>query len=391
VAQATELSERQRQLAEIMRRRGDWPGGAVWLREAVREVPRRAFAPDRLWRWDGRAYVPVDRGSDEDAWAALVYGGPDEAAVTRVSGGVPSSSLSCQAVVVDMLDCLKVEPGHRVLELGTGTGWNAALLAWRAGAGGRVFSIEVDPSSAEEASARLAAATRAGTGTGAGAEVRVVTGDGEAGLTEHAPYDRVIATYAVEQVPWAWVEQTRPGGRIVLPWGRLGHVALTVARDGASATGRMQGLAQFMPAQGVGPAVDFTAVRGTSPADGERSFDRDLRPLHSDWHLRFALRVAMPEVRIDTAVDEDGVNAWLHDGVGSWAALSAVGRGRTVAHEGGPLRLAELLEEAWDRWLAVGSPELYDFGMTVRRGQQCVWAWDSATGPRWPSAHRMHP
>ncbi|WP_253186522.1 hypothetical protein [Streptomyces abyssalis] len=237
-------------------------------------------------------------------------------------------------------------------------------------------SVEVDPELAELAAARLSA-------SGTGAEVHVRTGDGGAGWREAAPYDRVISTYAVDRVPWAWVEQARPGGRIVTPWGRLGHVALTVSEDGGSASGRMQGLAQFMPAQGTGAAPDFTYVRGTSPAGHEGVFDRDPSPLHSNWHLRFALRVALPEVRLRTAVDEDGVNAWLHDGVSSWAALSATAGGGTAVHQGGPLRLVDLLETAWDRWLAAESPELYDFGMTVEPTRQYVWAWDAVTGPRW--------
>lgn len=82
-------------------------------------------------------------------------------------------------------------------------------------------------------------------------------------------------------------------------------------------------------------------------------------------------------------MDEDGVNAWLHDGAASWAVLSATGDGGAVAHQGGPRRLADEVESAWDEWAAAGSPELYDFGMTVEPGRQYVWAWDAATGPRW--------
>ncbi|MFJ2649162.1 methyltransferase domain-containing protein [Streptomyces sp. NPDC087420] len=352
-------------------------------------VPRHLFAPDRLWRWDGRVYVPVDRDGDPDGWSAEVYGDPNDAAVTQVTDGLPSSSLSCEAVVVDMLDSLLLEPGHRVLELGTGTGRNAALLAWRAG-GELVTSVEVDPGLAVRARERLAGAG------GAAGGVRVVVGDGGAGWPAGAPYDRVMATYAVDRVPWAWVAQTRPGGRIVTPWGRLGHVALTVAEDSRSATGWVQGLAQFMSARGTaGPGRTFDQVRGTAPAETERPMTRDLGPLRADVHLRFALRVALPDVRITTAEDDDGLNAWLHDesgsgaGLGSWATLSAVGGGGdgggTVAHQGGSRRLADELEGAWDIWSAMGSPSLYDYGMTVESGGQYVWCGDATTGPRWPS------
>ncbi|WTR19263.1 methyltransferase domain-containing protein [Streptomyces sp. NBC_00138] len=360
-----------------MARRGAWPERSPWIRDAVAAVPRDRFAPDRLWHWDGRAYVPVDRATDPGLWADEVYGGPDDAAVTQVTEGRASSSLSCQAVVVDMLDSLLLEPGHRVMELGTGTGWNAALLAHRAGAG-RVTSVEVDAHLAARARARLDAV---------GAAVDVQIADGAAGRPEGAPYDRVVSTYAVERVPWAWIAQTRPGGRIVTPWGRLGHVALTVAADGRSATGWMQGLAQFMPARGTerGPVRGFTQVRGSGAAEDERPVERDLTPLHADAHLRFALRVALPDVEARTATDADGVNAWLHDGLTSWASLSAVGDGRTLAYQGGPRRLADELEHAWDTWTAAGAPTVYDHGMTVTANTQYIWTFSPDANPVGPA------
>ncbi|WP_431984120.1 hypothetical protein [Streptomyces qinglanensis] len=98
-----------------------WPARAPWIRHAVAAHPRDAFAPPRLWAWDGHHYVPVDRGRDEERWAREVYSSPYRAAVTQVTGGVASSSLSCASVVVDMLDSLLLEEGHKVLELGTAT------------------------------------------------------------------------------------------------------------------------------------------------------------------------------------------------------------------------------------------------------------------------------
>ncbi|MCW2872365.1 methyltransferase domain-containing protein [Actinacidiphila oryziradicis] len=373
-----QFGEQRRRLAADMERRGDWPAESPWIRSAIDALPRHLFAPDRLWRWDGHTYVPVDRDADAERWAAEVYAGPDEATVTQVTDGRASSSLSCQAVVVDMLDSLILEPGQRVLELGAGTGWNAALLASRTGSG-RVTSVELDPELAMRARKRLDAAH---------AGVAVEVADGNAGWPQSAPYDRVISTYAVGQVPWSWVTQTRPGGRIVTPWGRLGHVALTVAKDGRSATGWVQGLAQFMPARGTDPGRDFRQVRGSGPAQDERPVTRELWSLRDDPHLRFALRVALSDVHIMTAAD--GLSAWLHDGTSSWATLSALGGGRTVAHQGGPRRLADELERAWDGWLAEGKPELYDFGMTVEPDRQYVWCRDAAAGPQWPAQEPGH-
>ncbi|MFI0937198.1 methyltransferase domain-containing protein [Streptomyces sp. NPDC021020] len=361
---------------ETMEQRRLWPARSPWLGAAVNALPREDFAPDRVWRWDGHAYVPVDRATEPRGWAGEVYGDPFAAAVTQVRGGLATSSLSCTAVVVDMLDSLLLEPGQRVLELGTGTGWNAALLAWRAGSS-RVVTIEVDAGLAEQARSRLRAA---------GTAVDVHVADGADGWPDGGPYDRVIATYAVDSVPWAWVAGTRPGGRIVAPWGRLGHVALTVADNGQYAQGWFQGLAQFMPARGTGtPDRTFAQVRGGAPAQDERVVTRELSPLRDSQHLLFALRVALPQVRITTGTDQDGVNAWLHDGLSSWAALSAAGTGRTIAYQAGPRRLADEVENAWDTWERAGSPTVYDFGMTVTARGQVVWANDPVTGPRWPA------
>ncbi|MDH6136839.1 protein-L-isoaspartate O-methyltransferase [Kitasatospora sp. MAA4] len=368
---STDLAGWRADLDAAMEERGSWPQRSPWIRDAVRALPRDRFAPDRLWRWDGHAYRPVDRQVDGALWARELYASADAAAVTQVTGGLATSSLSSSGIVVDMLDSLLLEPGHRVLELGTGAGWNAALAAHRAGPG-MVTSVEVDPVLANAARARLPAS------------VRVEVGDGGAGWPAAVPYDRVIATYAVERVPWAWIEQCAPGGRVVTPWGRLGYVALGVAPDGSHAVGWMQGLAQFMPARDSSRSEpQFREVRGLGPAEHESVLDRDLEPLRADWDLLFTLRVALPDLRITTAVDQDGTSAWLHDGRGSWATLSARPSGGARVHGGGPRRLADELAAAWAAWEAEGRPGVYDYGMTVRPDRQYVWLNDPDTGPRW--------
>lgn len=342
-----------------------WPDSSLWIRRAAAALPRDHFAPDRLWQWDGHAYVPVDREADQGQWAELLYGNPYEAAVTQVIDGLATSSLSCESVLADMLDCLDAQPGHAVLELGTGSGRNAALLAHRTGPG-HVVSVETDPDLAEHARQRLKK-----TGT----DVHVVVGDGAEGWPQRAPYDRVISTYAVDTVPWAWVRQTRSGGRIVTPWGHLGLVALTVADDGNSARGHIQGLAQFMPARGSagGPRGDFSRVRAGREPQHEHHVDLDLSPLHTNWHLRFALRVLLPDVHCTSSTDDDGTNAWLNDNTSSWAAFYAQDDGTALVCQGGPRRLARELEQAWTWWKAAGEPDLYDWGMTVTPERQWMW------------------
>jgi hypothetical protein len=163
-------------------------------------------------------------------------------------------------------------------------------------------------------------------------------------------------------------------------------VALTVADDGRSASGRMQGLAMFMPARGTPPALGWRQVRGTAPPRQERPWTRDIKPVRDNAHLLFAVRVALPDVQIMTQTGGDGqVTVWLHDGTSSWATLV---EGQAVAYLGGPRDLAAELEHAWDWWTGHGEPSLYDFGMTVTTGPhgQTVWCQDPAAGPYWPAS-----
>ncbi|GCE02259.1 methyltransferase domain-containing protein [Embleya hyalina] len=371
-----DLAVHRRRALAAMDAGNAWPKESPWLRDAVDALPRDVFAPDTVWTWDGHAWRRVDRAEDPQDWARLVHADPDEATITQITDGVPSSSLSCTSIVVDMLDSLDLEPGHRVLELGTGTGWNAALIAHRTGPTGHVTSVEADPALAIGAAATL---------TRAGARVDVRIGDGALGWVPNAPYDRLIATYAVDRVPRAWIEQTTPGGDIVLPWTRLGYFALTTAKDGRSASGWLHGLAQFMNARGTPTAPTHRQVRADRDPDHQRPLTRDPRPLHDNAHLMWALRLRLPDILFDTTVDTGGVHARLHDGAESWATISTPPTGPAIAAQGGPRRLVDELEAAWHAWTAAGAIGLYEHGMTVTADdEQFVWAGDSDTGPRWP-------
>lgn len=157
------------------------------VREALRTVPREVFLPgvdlDQAYR---DIAVPTHRDAE----------------------GRVMSSCSQPSMVALMLDQLSVEPGQRVLEIGAGTGYNAALLQHLVGGEGRVVSVEVDPQICAEAQVR----TRA-----AGAAVEVELGDGALGWAPAAPFDRIIVTAAAEDLPPAWWEQLAAGGRLVVP------------------------------------------------------------------------------------------------------------------------------------------------------------------------------
>jgi protein-L-isoaspartate(D-aspartate) O-methyltransferase len=153
--------------------------------------------------------------------------------------GSASSSNSAPGAVFPMLEQLQVHDHHRVLDIGTGTGWTAALLSWRVGAA-NVTTVEIDPGLAEQARKNLQAA---------GYQPRLIVGDGAVGHRRGAPYDRIHVTFAVERVPWAWIDQTRPGGVILTPYTTgyaFGHLARLVATGHGSAVGRFPQSAGFM-------------------------------------------------------------------------------------------------------------------------------------------------
>ena len=143
-----------------------------------------------------------------------------------------------------MISVLRLEPGMRVLEVGTGTGWNAACLA---ALGADVVSVEINAPVAEQARGNLRKA-------GYGNEVTVVTGNGENGAPEYAPFDCVLATAAIHTVPYTWVEQCKDGGLVVTPYTGEGHrwALLALSVSGGIAKGGVEGTASFMPLRGQG-------------------------------------------------------------------------------------------------------------------------------------------
>ena len=132
---------------------------------------------------------------------------------TRPYGDHPSpighgQTISQPYIVAYMTEQIDVQPGETVLEVGTGSGYQAAILAEL---GARVYSIEIIPELSDHAQAVLAAEGYT--------NVAVRTGDGYKGWPEHQPFDAIIVTCAPEEVPQALVDQLKEGGRMILPLG----------------------------------------------------------------------------------------------------------------------------------------------------------------------------
>ncbi len=160
---------------------------------AVRSVPRDVFVPEEL-RGDAWENEPLPIGCGQ--------------------------TISQPLVVARMCELLELEGGERVLDVGTGSGYHAALLAELAA---EVYSIELHAELSHRAARALAAA---------GARVTLVVGDGSLGLPEHAPYDAInVAAAAPGRVPEALVAQLAPGGRLVAPVEEGGDQYLALLRE----------------------------------------------------------------------------------------------------------------------------------------------------------------
>ncbi|OIV39318.1 methyltransferase, FxLD system [Mangrovactinospora gilvigrisea] len=159
------------------------------VEEAMRSVPRHVFIPE----------APL-----ADAYQ------PTRPYVTKTdAAGRSISSASAPSVVAGQLEEADPRPGQHILEIGSGTGYNAALLAHLVGPTGRVTTIEYDPDTAQRARTALPAA---GFDT-----VQVITGDGALGHPAGAPYDTILVTAGAWDIPAAWREQLAPEGRLIVP------------------------------------------------------------------------------------------------------------------------------------------------------------------------------
>ncbi|MFE3742711.1 methyltransferase domain-containing protein [Streptomyces sp. NPDC059134] len=353
---------------------------STW-RDAFARVDRARFLPDRVWvRIRGEdGYHPVDRAAEPARWHALAY--DDQALVTQVEDGpaeadgdgtarVPCSSASMPRVVALMLDALDVADGMKVLEIGTGTGYNAALLCDRLG-DRRVVSVEVDPRIADAARANLKSAGHTPT---------VVTGDGTLGSPPHAPYDRTIATCALHRVPYALVEQTAPGGVIVLPWGTglYNGVLLRLTRgQDAIASGPVIGDSAFMWNRGETPHRDVMATVGAGPRpSAPTTTGLDPRCVLGDEDAAFTAGLLVPHCRYGVGHGTGGdFTLWLADhSTGSWASVDHVpGADIHPLQQHGPRALWSEVEAAYTWWQRAGSPVRTRYGLTVTPGGQRLW------------------
>lgn len=338
-------------------------------RSLMQTVPRHLFVPDH----------PIADAYSDDA---LVTQTRAAAAPGGATIQLPTSSASAPAVVAVMLDRLHIREGMRILEIGTGTGYNTALLARRLG-DDHVHSIDLDPTLVATARRALAAA---------GLHPNVAVGDGYAGLVEAAPFDRIIATCAITHVPPEWIRQLTPNGRIVAPLLGEGW-ALAVCDRTASdeVTGHIDSAqVAFMPlrsdvdnpladGQHVGYANSQIAHYGTTQLNPQvvTDADRDLR-LFLHLHLPglvigsldgpngFAVTLTTPDGYADASTTP-------HDD-GTWAV-------RQRGH-----RLWDTAEHALVEWSALDKPDRSRYGISALDDpdRQYIWLDHPDSRHAWP-------
>jgi protein-L-isoaspartate(D-aspartate) O-methyltransferase len=334
------------------------------VRDAFLAVPRERFLP-------GRPLEEVYR---------------NDAIVTKTGDrGIPTSSSSQPTIMALMLEALRLAPGMRVLEIGAGTGYNAAILQRIVGPAGRVVSVDIDPATAAEARNRL------------GGRVEVIAGDGREGWPAAAPYDRIVVTASATTVYRAWCEQLVDRGLVEVPlrFGAGVQPVATLRREGTrlvSTRVLCGGFMSMRDASGaaLAGAVDVVSLHGAGPplllfGGALRRMDEAARrrliglllgeprvrtPLSDDpyWSLGLYLSLTIPETRL---LELSPAGIGVVTGGGAGVAVVAPGEargGRPRARElrayGDPAAEEELRRRI-DHWRRLGCPAEDELALTV--------------------------
>lgn len=371
-----ELDSRLRHLAdelnaaliEQMVREGTLSSPA-W-RAAFEAVPRHLFAP-RFTLPDhvGGPALDVADSTRREEWLRAAY--RSKALLTDLDEHyIASTSCSAPSVVAIMLESSEITEGQSVLEVGTGTGWTAGLLAHRLGSAA-VSSVDIKPTCVAQARDRLHAL---------GLSPTLAAWDGYLGYEPGAPYNRIIATASLRQVPPAWLGQVRPGGKILtdVRGSFAGNLALFTVHADQSAHGRfLAETVHFMPLRSeyqpfeMLPELSSRAVNepgqqrmtGLDPAVlGERSF-------------RFFAQLALPGTETGPIRIKDG--PWYYcltdPASQSWARVETETNTDRSVTQGGDRRLWDELEAAHDLWQRLEQPRPENFAITITPdGQQVV-------------------
>lgn len=358
--------------------RADWEPRAAALAEAVRlassdpcwsaavaATPRHVLVP-RFHVQDGAGWRTVE--APQPGWLDEVY--RDVPLITALLPGSDGrdavvSSSTKPGLMVRMLDALELCDGQRVLEIGTGTGYNAALLCHRLG-DDHVFSVDIGAELVDTARGRLAQI---------GHHPVLRTGDGSAGLPDAAPFDHIIATCSVPAVPPAWGAQVRDGGTVLvdLKIGLHAGSLVLLHRHGDRLEGRfLPRWAGFMFARAsdTAPPPAPVAVRTGPVAETSTMIDPDPWAALVPWFLAqighhpitgYGRRGPGLKTTVITAAD------------GSWCEIGETRPdGRRAVRSGGPRAIWTDVEYGHAEWDRLGQPGWDRLGLTLLSGGRCL-------------------
>lgn len=334
-------------------------------RQAFRAVPREKLVDAFTVRdpYTG-GLTHYDLVADPGPALTAVYG--DVPLLTqRVAGVRATPSSATPARMALLLERLDAYPGHRVLEIGIGTGYLTALLSHELGSRA-VTGVAGDPQLVEQVRLRLAEL---------GYRPRLVVGRGAHGAPSTSLHDRVLAAHGLPWVPPTWLSQVRPGGIILIDLGFL-LLRLSVG-DNRRAIGRFIDYAASMHPRA---ASDLTGlpVRDILAATNRRGrIDRGPRPSYLEERpLQCLHAVVFPHVHKAIVYgDDDSVSYALTDSVsGAWARARPDGDGYVTVVHGGPRNLWSDLTGLARWWNDRGRPDPTRFGLTVAAdGKHVLW------------------
>ncbi|AJT64866.1 hypothetical protein T261_3196 [Streptomyces lydicus] len=325
--------------------------------DAVSNTPRHLLVP-RWWErvpnspaeeWD---LIAPPEGSKEHLEAAF----SDKTLVTRVgpthadhtqpdekATGSPTSSSTLPGLIVSMLRRLDVEPGHKFLDVGFGSGYAASLVARHAG-DEHVTSVDVDSYLVEAGRTRLAEFGRT-------PRVEAIDATGPLPGSE---YDRIMATVSVRPVPATWLRALRPGGKLITT---IAHTALLITaemgKDGIARGSVQPDPATFMETRrgaDYPPKLNdvFVSARVREGED-VRTPDGPIPDLWQEWALRWLYELDSPGTETRAIIDGEGRRVvWLLSADGSWARAEESEKSKV--HQGGPRRLWDDLERVRRKW-----------------------------------------
>lgn len=330
-------------------------------RHAFLAVPRHVLVPAYY-----QASERINGQTDPQRWLTLVYS--DTTLITQRRPDAVTSSGTMPSLVAMMVQALEVEDGHRVLQVATGTGYTAALLCERLGST-QVTTIDIDPDLTTAARGQLRRC---------GYTPAVITADGAHGYPNHAPYDRIIATFAVTSIPPAWIDQTRAEGIILAPV-FSGLAKLTVTGQG-TAQGPFIGPGYFMRHR---PTPNASPGGGSVVLVTEPRWPKRITKLPSsvyyDNDFRFILDVTIPGLA-HGYLDGDPHNLMISAPEGSHAHVTPEGD----LTQSGPRRIWDDIEAIHQTWKSLGAPPRERFGLTVTPQRQTIWLDMPNSNHQWP-------